>query len=102
MMHAKHYKRVAIIGTSCATVVGCALTAVATLPLWALLVLLSLYAVGLGTVFPVSVVSIQNAVARSQVGTITGPMNFFPPLMPSFPLPPFTPTLLLHPRPAIS
>jgi len=95
MMHAKHYKRVAIIGTSCATVVGCALTAVATLPLWALLVLLSLYAVGLGTVFPVSVVSIQNAVARSQVGTITGAMNFFRALMASFTVAAFSAILLM-------
>src|SRR5258708_11955343 len=45
MMHAKHYKRVAIIGTSCATVVGCALTAGGTPPLWALLGPSSLYAV---------------------------------------------------------
>src|ERR1700704_2710677 len=58
---AKHYKRVAIIGTSCAALAGCAL-ALTVLPLWAMLVLLSFFAFGLGTTFPVSVVSIQNAV----------------------------------------
>src|SRR6195256_3456687 len=83
MARAKHYKRVAIIGTAGAALAGCAL-ALAALPLWALLVLLSLFALGLGTVFPVSVVSIQNSVARSQVGTVTGAMNFFRALMSSF------------------
>ena len=42
------------------------------MPLWVVLVLLSLFALGLGTTFPISVVSIQNSVHRSQVGTITG------------------------------
>jgi hypothetical protein len=95
LMYAKHYKRVAIIGTSFATLVGCALTAVTAPPLWALLVLLSLFAVGLGTIFPVSVVSIQNAVARSQVGTITGALNFFRALMSSFTVAAFSAILLM-------
>src|SRR3954469_889494 len=41
MARAKHYKRVAVIGTTSAALLGCAL-AVTVLPLWALLVLLSL------------------------------------------------------------
>jgi hypothetical protein len=32
---------------------------------------------GIGTVFPIATVSIQNAVLRHQVGTATGAMNFF-------------------------
>ena len=40
-----------------AALAGCAL-ALTTLPLWALLVLLSMFALGLGTAFPVSVVSL--------------------------------------------
>jgi hypothetical protein len=32
---------------------------------------------GLGTVFPVSTVCLQNAVARSQMGVATGAANFF-------------------------
>ena len=64
MARAKHYKRVAIIGTSIAAISGCAL-ALTTLPLWGLLVLLSVFALGLGTTFPVSVVSLQNSVARA-------------------------------------
>src|SRR6266704_696789 len=76
MARARHYKRVAIVGNVCAALAGIAL-ALTTLPLWALLTLLSVFALGLGTTFPVTVVSIQNAVARSQVGTVTGAMNFF-------------------------
>jgi EmrB/QacA subfamily drug resistance transporter len=83
MARARHYKRVAIIGDSCAALAGMAL-ALTALPLWGLLALLSVFALGLGTTFPVTVVSIQNAVARSQVGTVTGAMNFFRALMSSF------------------
>ena len=94
MARVKHYKRVAIIGTSCATVMGIALTTT-VLPLWALLALQSGFALGLGTAFPVSVVSIQNSVARSQVGTITGALNFFRALMASFTVAAFSAILLM-------
>jgi hypothetical protein len=56
---------------------------------------MSVFALGLGTTFPVSVVSIQNAVARSQVGTVTGAMNFFRALMASFTVAAFTAILLM-------
>jgi hypothetical protein len=46
-------------------------------------------------VFPVSVVSIQNAVPRAQVGTATGAMNFFRSLMASFTVAVFTAILLM-------
>jgi EmrB/QacA subfamily drug resistance transporter len=91
---ARHYKRVAIIGPACAALAGCVL-AVTTLPLWALLTLLSVFAVGLGTAFPVSVVSLQNSVPRAQVGTITGAMNFFRALMASFTVAAFSAILLM-------
>jgi hypothetical protein len=94
MARAKHYKRVAIIGTFCSALVGCAL-ALTALPLWALLALLSVFALGLGTAFPVSVVSLQNSVARSQVGTVTGAMNFFRALMASFTVAAFSTILLV-------
>jgi EmrB/QacA subfamily drug resistance transporter len=94
MARAKHYKRVAVIGTFCAALAGCAL-ALTTLPLWALLVLLSVFALGLGTAFPVSVVSLQNSVSRSQVGTVTGAMNFFRALMASFTVAAFSAILLM-------
>src|ERR1700675_157226 len=94
MARARHYKRVAIIGNVCAALAGMAL-ALTALPLWALLVLLSVFALGLGTTFPVTVVSIQNAVARWQVGTVTGAMNFFRALMASFTVAAFTAILLM-------
>lgn len=97
MMYTKHYKRAAIGGVSLATCAALALAlALATpLPLWQLLAALSLMAVGLGTVFPVSVVSIQNAVPRAQVGTATGAMNFFRSLLASFTVAIFTAILLM-------
>ena len=57
--------------------------------------LLSLFAFGLGTTFPISVVSIQNSVARAQVGTVTGALNFFRALAASFTVAAFTAILLM-------
>src|SRR5712672_3459055 len=94
MARAKHYKRVAIIGTAGAALAGCAV-ALRALRLWALLVLLSVFSLGLGTAFPISVVSLQNSVARSQVGTVTGAMNFFRALMASFTVAAFSAILLM-------
>jgi len=94
MAHAKHYKRVAIIGLTCAAAVGCVFT-FATLPLWSLLALLALFSLGLGTAFPISVVSLQNSVSRAQVGTVTGAMNFFRALAASFTVAAFSTILLM-------
>jgi EmrB/QacA subfamily drug resistance transporter len=94
MAHARHYKRVAIVGTLVAAAAASAMAAT-TLPLWGMLVLLSVFAAGLGTAFPVSVVSIQNSVARSQIGTATGAMNFFRSLMGSFTVAAFSAVLLM-------
>ena len=94
MARARHYKRVAIIGTAFATLSGCAL-ALTTPSLWGLLFLLSAFSLGLGTVFPVSVVSSQNSVTRAQVGTITGAMNFFRALMASFTVAAFAAIILM-------
>ena len=94
MARARHYKRVAIIGTTCSAATGLALTFM-VLPLWALLLLLSAFALGLGTAFPVSVVSLQNSVSRAQVGTVTGAMNFFRALLASFTVAAFSTILLM-------
>jgi hypothetical protein len=94
MVHAKHYKRVAIVGTSVAAVCGLGL-ALTTLPLWGLLTLMAAFALGLGTTFPVCVVSLQNSVTRAQVGTITGAMNFFRALLSSFTVAAFAAILLI-------
>ena len=94
MVHARRYKWVAIVGTALSALAGAAM-ALTVLPLWALLGLLSLFSLGLGTAFPVSVVSIQNSVARGQVGTATGAMNFFRALMASFTVAAFSAILLM-------
>jgi MFS family permease len=94
MARAKHYKRVAIVGTSWAALCGLGLT-LTTLPLWALLTLMAAFALGLGTTFPVCVVSVQNSVSRPQVGTITGALNFFRSLMSSFTVAAFAAILLI-------
>jgi EmrB/QacA subfamily drug resistance transporter len=78
MMHMEHYKRVPLIGLSVAIV---ALVPLAiwpgSTPIVLVLVLLTLVGTGLGTVFPVSTVCLQNAVSRSQMGVATGAANFF-------------------------
>jgi EmrB/QacA subfamily drug resistance transporter len=91
----KHYKRAAIGGASVSACAAVTLALATPLPLWQMLALLSVLAIGLGTVFPVSVVSIQNAVPRAQVGTATGAMNFFRSLMASFTVAAFTAILLM-------
>jgi EmrB/QacA subfamily drug resistance transporter len=95
MARVHHYKRVAIVGTVVATLAACAMTLAMPAPLWVLLMLLSVFGIGLGTAFPISVVALQNAVARSQVGTITGAMNFFRALMASFTVAVFSAILLM-------
>jgi EmrB/QacA subfamily drug resistance transporter len=93
MARARRYKWVAITGTVVAAITAGAMM-FAPMPLWLLLVLLSIFALGLGTAFPVSTVSAQNAVARSLVGTITGATNFFRALMASFTVAVFSAVLL--------
>jgi MFS family permease len=94
MARVKHYKRVAIAGTIIATVAAAVMT-VTTPSLWGLMGLLSVFGIGLGTPFPISVVSLQNAVQRSQIGTITGAMNFFRAMMSSFAVAAFGAILLM-------
>jgi MFS family permease len=95
MAKAVHYKRIAIFGTSVAAVMGLAIALLTPLPLWQLLTMLGILSIGLGMIFPVSLVSIQNAVPRPQVGTVTGAMNFFRALVSSFTVAAFTTVLLM-------
>ena len=89
-----HYKWAAVGGASVATSCLLLMAYLAAPPLWVVLSLLAVLALGIGTCFPISVVSIQNAVPRSQVGTATGAMNFFRSLMSSFAVAMFTAILL--------
>jgi EmrB/QacA subfamily drug resistance transporter len=95
MTRAKHYKRAAMIGTTTAALMGLVMALAPPLPLWVLLTVLGVFSIGLGTTFPTTVVSMQNAVARAQIGTATGAMNFFRALMASFTVAAFTTVLLM-------
>jgi MFS family permease len=78
MMHVTHYKRMPLIGLSVAIFsLGPLAIWPGSMPIVLVLGLLTLIGAGLGTVFPVSTVCLQNAVARSQMGVATGAANFF-------------------------
>ncbi|PTM39742.1 MDR family MFS transporter [Bosea sp. 124] len=78
MTRLTHYKRVPVIGLSLALAGVALLTVYAgRMPLVPFCILLGLISIGLGTMLPVSTVSIQNAVAPHQLGTATGTANFF-------------------------
>jgi MFS family permease len=73
-----HYKRLPLAGLTLS------LTGLVALAIWPTsmpfsLVLMVLFVIGggLGTVFPVSTVCMQNAVAHAQMGIATGAANFF-------------------------
>lgn len=73
-----HYKRVPFVGLVAALLaLGALAVWPASMPTWVVLVLLAVIGSGLGSVFPVSTVCLQNAVAHSQMGIATGAANFF-------------------------
>ncbi|HXX06843.1 MAG TPA: MDR family MFS transporter [Pseudolabrys sp.] len=78
MMHMTHYKRVPLIGLLVAIL---SLVPLEIWPAWTpmgvVLLLLFIIGAGLGTLFPISTVCMQNAVSRSQMGIATGAANFF-------------------------
>jgi MFS family permease len=78
LMHMTHYKRLALAGLTLA-LLSLAVLAIwpASLPTVLVLVLLTLIGSGLGTLFPISTVCMQNAVTQHQMGVATGAANFF-------------------------
>lgn len=77
MMHLRRYKVSAIAGAIIAIASVTALVIWPAMPLTGVIVVLTLVGFGVGTVYPVATVSIQNAVPVHEVGTATGAMNFF-------------------------
>jgi EmrB/QacA subfamily drug resistance transporter len=77
MMHLRRYKSSAIAGAVIAIASVTALVAWPDMPLYGVVIALTLIGFGAGTIYPVATVSIQNAVPIHQVGTATGAMNFF-------------------------
>lgn len=78
MARLKNYKLPALLGSVASTL---CLAIIATLPAGASqglqIALLAVASMGMGTVFPLSTVAIQNAVPPHQLGTVTGAANFF-------------------------
>lgn len=77
MLHVKHYKWVSVIGLTLAATSASILSFLPPgTPLWQLEILFALCSAGVGTIFPVTTVSVQNAVSPHQLGTATGTVNF--------------------------
>jgi MFS transporter len=78
MVWTPRYKLGPIVGlaVSIPAVIMLAVT-ISFLPLWTVEVLLVVVGLGLGTIFPVTTVAVQNAVQPHQLGTATASFNFF-------------------------
>jgi EmrB/QacA subfamily drug resistance transporter len=78
MSRLAHYKRVPVVGLAAAVAALVLLAAApAGLPITAVGGALGVVGLGMGSLFPVTTVSVQNAVVPYQLGTATGAMNFF-------------------------
>jgi MFS family permease len=78
LMHVTHYKRIPLAGLS-VSILALPVLAIwaASMPTALVLVLLTVIGAGLGSVFPISTVCMQNAVTSTQMGIATGAANFF-------------------------
>ncbi|HZP79660.1 MAG TPA: MDR family MFS transporter [Pseudolabrys sp.] len=78
MGRVRHYKRIPLIGLVVA-LMGLGVLAIwpSAMPMSLVLTVLTVIGFGLGTLFPVSTVCLQNAVSRAQMGIATGAANFF-------------------------
>jgi EmrB/QacA subfamily drug resistance transporter len=84
MLYWKHYKRAPMFGLVCALVALVVLIWRPDLSLTYVIVLLSVVGTAIGLVYPVTTVSIQNAVPHHQVGIAMGALNFFRSLTSAF------------------
>lgn len=73
-----HYKRLPLIGLTIAIpAVGSLAIWPTEMPIVLVLLVLTVIGAGLGTLFPIATVALQNAVPRTQIGVATGAGNFF-------------------------
>jgi EmrB/QacA subfamily drug resistance transporter len=84
MLYWKHYKRAPMVGLACALVALAVLVARPDLGLAYVTLILCVVGTAVGLVFPVTTVSIQNAVPHYQVGIAMGALNFFRSLASAF------------------
>jgi EmrB/QacA subfamily drug resistance transporter len=94
MMRRHRYLWVSISGGTLAAVCFGALAFADRMPLWVFLVILSVGSLGVGPMFSTTMATMQNAVARSQIGTATGAANYARALMSSFAVAGFTAILM--------
>jgi EmrB/QacA subfamily drug resistance transporter len=94
MLRRNRYLWVSVAGGAFAAVCFGALAFAETMPLWLFLVILSVGSLGVGPMFSTTTATIQNAVARNQIGTATGVMNYARALMSSFAVAGFTAILM--------
>jgi MFS family permease len=84
MLYWKHYKRAPVVGLICALIALVFLIWRPDLPLAYVILLLAVVGTAVGLVYPVTTVSIQNAVPHHQVGIAMGALNFFRSLASAF------------------
>jgi EmrB/QacA subfamily drug resistance transporter len=84
MLYWKNYKRAPVVGLVVALFALMFLVWRPDMPLAYSLALMSVVGTGIGVVYPVTTVSIQNAVPHHQVGSAMGALNFFRSLASAF------------------
>jgi len=84
MLYWKHYKRAPVIGLALGIVALAFLVWKPDMPLLYVTLLLCVVGTAIGLVYPVTTVSIQNAVPHAQVGIAMGALNFFRSLASAF------------------
>jgi EmrB/QacA subfamily drug resistance transporter len=94
MLRRHRYLWISVAGAAFAAVCFGALAFADRMPLWLFLLILSVGSLGVGPMFSTTMATMQNAVARSQIGTATGAMNYARALMSSFAVAGFTAILM--------
>jgi len=77
MMHLTHYKLSPYLGMTLATLATASLVVWPDMPVMWAVIATAVVGYGVGSVFPIATVCVQNAVWRHEVGIATGALNFF-------------------------
>jgi MFS family permease len=73
-----HYRRPAIVGLGAAIAASIVLAlGSGQLPLWGIMTCLAIVGIGIGAMFPIGSIALQNAVERRDIGIGTAYINFF-------------------------
>ena len=94
MVRRHRYLWISVSGGALAAVCFGTLAFADLMSLWLFLLVLSVGSLGVGPMFSTTMATMQNAVARSQIGTATGAMNYARALMSSFAVAGFTAILM--------